>query len=225
MIKNHTEITFQSNEWNIEHTENFQIGLMTKVETYPSTREIINLLMKLGGLPAETNIESDILLQVAQCLSQNSQTIHNWLYKLIWQKKTLSYTDRVHEIAFMMVKGNDGISTLQNDVLELQFPEGRRMCDASTIISCLYLFGRLDESKRTYEPFELKNAADLILVNGIQMAEYLSEQARLGRGMMVVKRELPDAQEDDHYYEEEYDYNAPAYFRADPRMRNEISYC
>jgi hypothetical protein len=126
----------------------------------------------------------------------------------------------------MMIKGNDGMNILHNDVLELEFPEGRRMCNASTIVNCLYLLGRLEDSNRRYEPFELKDAAELILANGNQIADYLSEQARLGRGMMVVKRELPDDQENYHYYEEEeYDYNAPAYFRADPRMRNEISYC
>ena len=199
MIDNNTEITFHSNEWNREHSENFEIGLMTKVETYPSTREIINLLMKLGGLPEETNIESDIILQVAQCLSQNSQTIHDWLYKLIREKKTLSYTDRVHEIAFMMVKGNDGMNILKKEVLELQFPEGRRMCDASTVINCLYLLGRLEDSKRRYEPFELKNAADLILVNGIQMAEYLSEQAGLGRSMVIKVEFAPLPFSDNSY--------------------------
>ena len=199
MIENNTEITFHSNQWNREHSENFQIGLMTNVETYPSTREIINLLMKLGGLPEETNIESDILLQVSQCLSQNTRAIHDWLYKLIREKKTLSYTDRVHEIAFMMVKGNDGMNILKKEVLELQFPEGRRMCDASTIISCLYLLGRMTEENRQYEPFELKDAADLILVNGNQLAEYLSEQARLGRSMVIKVEFAPLPFSDNSY--------------------------
>ena len=200
MSRNETEITFHSNEWNREHAENFQIGLMTKVETYPSTREIINVLIKLGGLPAETNIDRGTLFQVSHWLSQNSRTIHDWLYKLVNQRQSLSYSDEVNRIAYITIRDNDGIKTLQKDVLELEFPEGRRMCDASTIINCLYLLGRLDEPNREYESFELKDAADLILANGNQLAEYLSEQARLGRNMVIVAESAPEPFSDTSYF-------------------------
>ena len=206
-----------------EFTDNFQFDLFTRMETYTLTPEMSLLLDHLGSLNTFPEINQQTLMQVSTCVRQNVQNIHRWLNHLIQSRSTLSYTEAVDSEPIITIT-NKGLGTLnmQNEVLELDFPDGKQTCNASTVISCLYMLGRMTEECREYEPFELKDAAEFLLYNGTRLADCLFESAK---SMAVLNQQEPDDQQNYHYYQEEYDCDAPAYFRADPRMRTEISYC
>jgi hypothetical protein len=167
-----------------EFTNSFQIGLFTSMETYTLTPEMIQLLDHLGSWNALTEINQHSLIQVSTCVRQNVQTIHRWLSTLIESRSTLSYTDAERSTPTITVTNNEfGINTIQNDVLELDFPDGKRMCNVSTIINCLYLLGRLTEENRAYEPFELSDAAVYLLSNGTRLANCLVNHGQWDKGI------------------------------------------